>query len=153
MFQETECGICYQTYNLGRRCPRQLSCKHAFCESCLLTLASSAERHGFRIACPLCRHFTRVPEEGIRGNLSVDEEIFERLASMGDVLDDDSLEESPNEELFRPSVEDPQPPRTRRAHLMRCLRRMCKKLTQGGRTNCMSDEDFKDLTMMSCYWM
>ncbi|KAG8006164.1 hypothetical protein GBF38_005348 [Nibea albiflora] len=93
MYSELECGICYRTYNAGRRCPRELQCKHSFCESCLLALsrplAPEEARQGAdrSITCPLCRQTTSITgERPMRAELRVDECVLERLLSAG-VLD------------------------------------------------------------------
>ncbi|XP_059381442.1 E3 ubiquitin-protein ligase RNF182-like [Carassius carassius] len=157
MFPETECGICYRIYNLGRRCPRQLSCKHSFCESCLVTLWRSAESPEPRLMCPLCRHSTSLAEDKIQESLPVDEDIFERLVTAGcaeDYAEDDEDTEEPKQDTVIPPKEDVSPsPRSRKRRLMKCIRRLCQKFTGGERRNCMTDEDLKDLAMMSCYMM
>lgn len=102
MYSDLECGVCYRTYNAGRRCPRELRCKHSFCESCLLALSRPLGADEGRlgadrsIVCPLCRHATSISEEGrVRVELRVDECVLERLLAAG-VLDqegDDQEEE------------------------------------------------------------
>ncbi|KAI3375761.1 hypothetical protein L3Q82_004057 [Scortum barcoo] len=100
MYSELECGICYRNYNAGRRCPRELRCKHSFCESCLLALSRALTpgearqgAGGRSIACPLCRHRTDISGEGkVRAELRVDEGVLERLMSAG-VLDNEDPEE------------------------------------------------------------
>ncbi|CAL8242024.1 unnamed protein product [Merluccius merluccius] len=83
---ELECGICYEPYNAAQRCPRELHCKHSFCESCLAAL-----RLDDVIACPLCRQITHVPGVArVRAALRVDECVLERMVSAGVLLDQDS---------------------------------------------------------------
>ncbi|XP_016405176.1 E3 ubiquitin-protein ligase RNF182-like [Sinocyclocheilus rhinocerous] len=157
MFPETECGICYRIYNLSRRCPRQLCCKHTFCESCLVTLWRSAESPEPRIMCPLCRHSTPLSEARIQETLPVDEDIFERLVTAGyaeECADDDEDTEEPKRDTAIPPKEEVSPPqRSRKRRLMKCFNRLCQKFTGDVRRNCMTDEDFRDLAMMSCYMM
>nr|XP_020484900.1 E3 ubiquitin-protein ligase RNF186-like [Labrus bergylta] len=108
MYSELECGICYQTYNAGRRCPRELQCKHSFCENCLLALSrppqggpdddGTTARLGAdkSIVCPLCRHVTSIHgDRRLRVELRVDERVLERLLTAGvlDREDDDDQEE------------------------------------------------------------
>lgn len=104
MYSELECGVCYRTYNAGRRCPRELRCKHSFCESCLRALSRppgpedetrlGADRS---IVCPLCRHTTSIPEDGkIRAELRVDECVLERLLAVG-MLDEEEDESEEGE--------------------------------------------------------
>ncbi|XP_051945283.1 E3 ubiquitin-protein ligase-like [Xyrauchen texanus] len=155
MLLETECGICYRTFNVGRRCPRQLICKHTFCESCLVTLAQSVEGPEPRLLCPLCRHSTPLSEARIKDNLPVDEDIFERLVSascLEECTDDDEDTEEPDQDAPSPRKTDSPPPRSPSGRLMRSIRRLCKKLT-GESRNCMTDDDLRDLAMMSCYMM
>ncbi len=139
MFTETECGICYRTYNLGRRCPRQLCCKHTFCESCLVTLSRSTESPEPRIMCPLCRHTTPLSEARIQETLPVDEDIFERLVTAGcaeECAEDDEDTEEPKRDAVIPPIEEiSPPPRSRKGPLMKCLSRLCKKVTGDVRTS------------------
>ncbi|KAM9323148.1 RING finger protein 228-like [Pholidichthys leucotaenia] len=58
---EFECKICYNYFDLERRTPKLLSCRHTFCQECLETL-HFREGRGWRIGCPVCRHRTPVPE-------------------------------------------------------------------------------------------
>ncbi|XP_037539474.1 E3 ubiquitin-protein ligase-like [Nematolebias whitei] len=109
MCSEIECAVCYRTYNPGLRCPRELRCKHSFCESCLRTLSRppgpehAAPLHHRLICCPLCREHTVLPPEGsVRTELRVDEVVLERLLAAGVLDREDEPEaevpESPAEE-------------------------------------------------------
>lgn len=108
MYSELECGICYRTYNAGRRCPRELHCKHSFCESCLLALSrphGPEEETGLEadrlIVCPLCRHTTSISGEGkVKGELRVDESVLEMLltAGLAEKAEDDPEEEEEEKE-------------------------------------------------------
>ncbi|XP_068569428.1 E3 ubiquitin-protein ligase-like [Cebidichthys violaceus] len=178
MFSEHECGICYQTYNAGRRCPRELHCKHSFCESCLLLLALSrplgpdgADR---LIVCPLCRHTTSISGEGrVRAELRVDERVLERLLVSG-VLDKEEEEEEKEEEDPVGHVQDgcddteePTLPETPAEESDSStgsrggrLRRSCRKVwrlvsgkdsRQRGGGNCMTNDDFRSFAMMASY--
>nr|XP_057936143.1 E3 ubiquitin-protein ligase RNF186 [Doryrhamphus excisus] len=64
-YEEYECKICYNYFDLDRRAPKILECLHTFCEECLNTLHLREERP-WRISCPLCRHRTPVPDYRIR---------------------------------------------------------------------------------------
>ncbi|XP_036410819.1 E3 ubiquitin-protein ligase RNF152-like [Megalops cyprinoides] len=64
-YEEYECKICYNYYDLDRRAPKILECLHTFCEECLNTLHLREDRP-WRIGCPLCRHRTPVPEYRIQ---------------------------------------------------------------------------------------
>ncbi|XP_041697121.2 E3 ubiquitin-protein ligase RNF182-like [Coregonus clupeaformis] len=61
LYEEYECKICYNYFDLDRRTPKILECFHTFCEECLNTLHLREDR-GWRIGCPLCRQRTPVPE-------------------------------------------------------------------------------------------
>ncbi|XP_071315824.1 RING finger protein 223 isoform X2 [Trachinotus anak] len=108
MYSDLECGICYRTYNASRRCPRELHCRHSFCESCLLALSrtpgSDEGRPGADrlIVCPLCRQTTSISgERKMRAELRVDESALERLVASG-VHDQEEEEEEEEED---PEVE------------------------------------------------
>ncbi|KAA0723060.1 hypothetical protein E1301_Tti005178 [Triplophysa tibetana] len=152
MFSLAECGICYRTYNAGSRCPRLLSCKHTFCERCLVTLARSAESNEPGTLCPLCRQFTSLSEATIREKLPVDEDILDRLvkAACFDECAYDDEDEEPNEHPSNQLKEETLPTTAPRGRLVRSVRRLCKKIMGNGQ-NCMTDEDLRDLAMMTCY--
>lgn len=96
MDSDLECGVCYQLFNAGHRCPRELQCKHTFCQRCLRVLLTP---RGL-ILCPLCRHPTPVSQEGrLRAELRVDEGALERLLAAG--LLDQSGEDDEEEEDVR----------------------------------------------------
>ncbi|XP_056156598.1 E3 ubiquitin-protein ligase-like [Lampris incognitus] len=173
MYSELECGICYRPYNAGRHCPRELHCKHSFCESCLVTLSqpqggvSCPDRDKF-IVCPLCRQITHISGEAkIKLALRVDEDLLERLlaagVSEGGAEDEDEdkkgecFEESDVQSLPEPeqgyssSVSRP-------GRLRRSLTRVWGKITgtsyslhQRDRTNRITDDEMKDLAIMACY--
>ncbi|XP_019717203.1 E3 ubiquitin-protein ligase RNF182 [Hippocampus comes] len=64
-YEEYECKICYNYFDLDRRAPKILECLHTFCEECLNTLHLREERP-WRISCPVCRHRTPVPDYRIQ---------------------------------------------------------------------------------------
>ncbi|XP_072904836.1 RING finger protein 223-like [Hemitrygon akajei] len=67
MFGDAECSVCYSPYNGGSRTPRVLPCQHAFCSECVLTLLSQSHPDisgDHQLACPLCRHLSRVRWDG-----------------------------------------------------------------------------------------
>ncbi|KAJ0055621.1 hypothetical protein NL108_006467 [Boleophthalmus pectinirostris] len=179
MYTGLECAICYLTYNGGRRCPRELHCKHTFCESCLLALSrapahSEAHNEASRgpdrpdraIVCPLCRHTTSISgEEQIRAELRVDECAMEQLLVTGVLLETE-------EELPEESRQDPEEERTpcestaedsdlsggnSRSSLRRTLRKVWKKIsgknsrqTANDSTD-MSADDMRNFALMACY--
>uniref|UniRef100_A0A8C9WC63 Si:ch73-335l21.4 n=1 Tax=Scleropages formosus TaxID=113540 RepID=A0A8C9WC63_SCLFO len=128
MRSELECSVCYRTYNVGPRCPRELHCRHTFCESCLSTLAARGDgtRRQLSIACPLCRHRTPLPAGGaVRQALRVDEDVLSQMVAAG------LLEGTPREDS---DSEDGDGGDGKTAHRM-------------------TDQDLKDLALMSCYMM
>ncbi|XP_053199413.1 E3 ubiquitin-protein ligase-like [Scomber japonicus] len=176
MYSELECGICYRTYNAGRRCPRELHCKHSFCESCLLALSrphgpEEARLEADRlIICPLCRHTTSIPGEGkMKAELRVDESILELLLTAGIV---EKEEEDPEEEeegqvqgggddgegatLPETDAEDSDSSAgSGEGRLRRSWRKVWRKISgkkpRQSRENCMTSDDIRNLAMMSCY--
>uniref|UniRef100_UPI0037E8D6F6 RING finger protein 227 n=1 Tax=Semicossyphus pulcher TaxID=241346 RepID=UPI0037E8D6F6 len=174
MYSELECGICYRTYNAGRRCPRELHCKHSFCESCLLALSRPLQggpddeaRLGADIVCPLCRHTTSIPgERRLRDELRLDECVLERLISEG-VLereDEDDQEEEEdraydacddNEEGTLPETlaeESESSPGSRGRRFRRSCCKIWRKISgKNSRQNCMTNDDLRNLALMSCY--
>ncbi|XP_076015459.1 RING finger protein 227 [Genypterus blacodes] len=171
MYSELECGICYQMYNTGRRCPRELQCKHSFCESCLLALSQpqGAEQPDRLIICPLCRQVTSISgEERIKAALRVDECVLELMVA-ADVLNEegDPVEEGGEDEdqvhgdcddqaipHESPAEEEHSPPGSRRRRLRRSLRRVWRKISgqdaqQSGGEMCMTNDDFRIIAMMA----
>ncbi|KAM9614846.1 RING finger protein 228 [Morphnus guianensis] len=83
-YEDYECKICYNYFDLERRAPKLLECLHTFCQECLSQLhlraaqqppaASAAEpgpgpgrSAGGSLACPLCRHRTALPDHRVHG--------------------------------------------------------------------------------------
>ncbi|XP_059830941.1 RING finger protein 223-like isoform X2 [Hypanus sabinus] len=67
MFGDAECSVCYSPYNGGSRTPRVLPCQHAFCSECVLILLAQSHPDvsgEHQLACPLCRHLSRVRWDG-----------------------------------------------------------------------------------------
>ncbi|XP_028998588.1 E3 ubiquitin-protein ligase-like [Betta splendens] len=175
MCSELECGVCYLTFNAGRRCPRELHCKHSFCESCLLALARpGGAGEGRSIVCPLCRRTTSISgERRMRAELRVDEGVLQRLLAAG------VLEREDGEEVDREAEEEDARTRCRceeEEHaapgeasdeegvapaaisggaLRRSLRKVWKKISGNGARprgeNCMTDADLRSMAMMACY--
>ncbi|XP_041635596.1 E3 ubiquitin-protein ligase-like [Cheilinus undulatus] len=179
MYSELECGICYRIYNAGRRCPRELHCKHSFCESCLLALSRAPPRGGAgdearlgadrSIVCPLCRHTTSIPgDRRIRVELRVDEDVLERLLAVGvlDREDEDDQEEEEeegrvlegsddNEERTLPGTtaeESNSSPGSRGGRLRRSWSKVWRTISgRSSRQNCMTNDDMRNLAMMASY--
>ncbi|XP_042069399.1 E3 ubiquitin-protein ligase-like isoform X2 [Haplochromis burtoni] len=165
--EELECGVCYQTYNAGRRCPRELQCKHSFCESCLLALSrplGPGDAHleaGRLIVCPLCRHITSISDHGkIRAELRVDESALERLTAAGLLNEpevDDQVQEDEEEATApeTPAEESESSAGTGGGRLRRCLKKVWQAINGKGQQrreeDCMTSEDLRALAMMSCH--
>uniref|UniRef100_A0A3B3ZKA5 RING-type domain-containing protein n=1 Tax=Periophthalmus magnuspinnatus TaxID=409849 RepID=A0A3B3ZKA5_9GOBI len=165
MYTELECAICYLRYNAGRRCPRELHCKHTFCESCLLALSRAlalSEAHrpdkDTAIVCPLCRHTTSISgEEQIRAELRVDECAMEQLIVTGVLLETEEeepeegsqdLEEesTPSEDTGEDTGEDRDPSEGQnRGTLRRTLRKVWKKIIG------KNADDMRNFALMACY--
>ncbi|XP_030285466.1 RING finger protein 227 [Sparus aurata] len=176
MYSELECGICYRTFNGGRRCPRELQCKHSFCESCLLALSRPQGPGEARlgadasIVCPLCRHTTSISGEGkVRAELRVDECVLERLLAAG-VLDQEDPEEEEQDGEVQDGCDDKEvstppesaaeesdsPAGSRGGRLRRSCRKVWKKISgkssrPSGGENCLTGDDMRNLAMMSCF--
>ncbi|XP_071999240.1 RING finger protein 228 [Engystomops pustulosus] len=63
-YEEYECKICYNYFDLDRRAPKLLECLHTFCQECLSTLHRREDRP-WRLSCPVCRHRTVVPDSRV----------------------------------------------------------------------------------------
>ncbi|XP_068444298.1 E3 ubiquitin-protein ligase-like [Clinocottus analis] len=176
MYSEHECGICYRTYNAGRRCPRELHCKHSFCESCLLALsralgADEARRLGADrlIVCPLCRHTTSLSGEGgrLRAELRVDECVLERLLVSGVLEQEEEEEEEEDPDSHVQGGCDAAPPETpaeesdsstgsRGGRLRRSCRKVWRCISGKGSPRrageiCVTSEDLRSYAMMASY--
>ncbi|KAK5848321.1 hypothetical protein PBY51_005946 [Eleginops maclovinus] len=158
MCSEQECRVCYRTYNAGRRCPRELHCKHSFCESCLLALS----RPQGPIVCPLCRQTTSVSGT-LRSELRVDESVMERLISSG-VLDQEEEHDNPEEDDCPGCYDTEEFPETQAEESDaspgsrgRVLRRSFRKVwrlfigkssPRRGGENCMTNDELRNIAMM-----
>ncbi|XP_028284998.1 RING finger protein 227-like [Parambassis ranga] len=176
MCSELKCGICYWTYNAGRRCPRELRCKHSFCESCLLVLSrpqGPGEAHlgeDRQIVCPLCRHTTSISGEGpMRAELRVDECVLERLLQAGLLYKEEEEEEEDRpikgcegkeeeEEGTRPETPAEESDSTaapRGGRLRRTWSKVWKtiigKNARQREENCTRSDEQRNFALMSCY--
>lgn len=154
MCSDLECGVCYRAFNAGRRCPRELSCHHSFCESCLLVLSRTPgpEEAPQSITCPLCRNTTSISGESqVRAELRVDEDVLERLMSAG-VLDREEEEEKEAEEERTlpdaPAEESASFPDTRGGRLRRSWKKVWRKINGERESTC---ESFMDRPAYSGY--
>ncbi|XP_065604178.1 RING finger protein 228 [Cyrtonyx montezumae] len=89
-YEDYECKICYNYFDLERRAPKLLECLHTFCQECLSQLhlraaqqlpaasepgagpaaaaaAAAGRAGGGSLACPLCRHRTALPDHRVHG--------------------------------------------------------------------------------------
>ena len=60
--EQLQCSVCLETYTN----PKQLLCQHTCCLECLRPLVKSQQGQ-LSVSCPLCRHVTPVPAEGVAG--------------------------------------------------------------------------------------
>lgn len=163
--------MCYELFNAGRRCPRELQCKHSFCETCLRAMLTHrgadeppASCHRL-ILCPLCRYPTSVSEEGrVRAELRVDEGVLERLLAAG--LLDRAVDESDEDQNVRSEEGGTTLPgcpqqggveafsRSRGGSLRQSWKRVWRRISSKNsqrRDVFLSDTDLRSLAMMSCY--
>ena len=61
--EELNCSICLDTYSD----PKLLQCLHAFCRKCLVPLLVRDQQGQLILTCPICRHDTPVPANGVTG--------------------------------------------------------------------------------------
>ena len=61
--EELNCSICLDTYSD----PKLLQCLHAYCRKCLVKLVVRDQQGQLILTCPICRHDTPVPANGVAG--------------------------------------------------------------------------------------
>ena len=61
--EELNCSICLDTYSD----PKLLQCFHAYCRKCLVKLVVRDQQEQLILTCPICRHDTPVPANGVAG--------------------------------------------------------------------------------------
>ena len=61
--EELNCSICLDTYSD----PKLLQCFHAYCRKCLVKLVVRDQQRQLILTCPICRHDTPVPANGVAG--------------------------------------------------------------------------------------
>ena len=61
--EELNCSICLDTYSD----PKLLQCFHAYCRKCLVKLVVRDQQGQLILTCPVCRHDTPVPANGVAG--------------------------------------------------------------------------------------
>uniref|UniRef100_A0A8C3XU20 RING-type domain-containing protein n=1 Tax=Chelydra serpentina TaxID=8475 RepID=A0A8C3XU20_CHESE len=94
-YEDYECKICYNYFDLERRAPKLLECLHTFCQECLSQLHLRAA-HG-TICCPVCRHRTALPDQRVH-SLPVNTKLAEAFPLQlraRDPLPQDSLPPAP----------------------------------------------------------
>ncbi|XP_005997961.1 RING finger protein 227 [Latimeria chalumnae] len=131
---ESECGVCYQPYNRGRRAPRLLPCQHTLCTACLRELLRPAAA----LSCPFCRGRSPAAAE----QLPLDQAALERLPAE-------------QEQELEPEMEPEagEPPRWTKAWRMlkkrwkRCSRQM-EAVGHHGNDKCF---DLKDAVLIASY--
>lgn len=77
---DTECVVCFCSYDNMFKTPKLLSCGHTFCLECLARInVSSPELK--TLSCPVCREQTKLPHGRDLPHLNNNEDIFHRLPS------------------------------------------------------------------------
>ena len=61
--EELNCSICLDTYTD----PKLLQCFHVYCRKCLVKLVGRDQQGHLILTCPICRHDTPVPANGVTG--------------------------------------------------------------------------------------
>ena len=61
--KELNCSICMNIYSD----PKLLQCLHAYCRKCLVKLVVRDQQGQLILSCPMCRHDTPVPANGVAG--------------------------------------------------------------------------------------
>ena len=61
--EELNCSICLDTYTD----PKLLQCFHVYCRKCLVKLVERDQQGKLILTCPICRHDTPVPANGVTG--------------------------------------------------------------------------------------
>ena len=61
--EELNCSICLDTYTD----PKLLQCYHIYCRKCLVKLVVRDQQGQLTLTCPICRHDTPVPANGVTG--------------------------------------------------------------------------------------
>lgn len=79
---DTNCPICYDTYNDKDKIPRILPCGHTFCQICLLDLRTSNI-----LTCPTCRKFFTPEVKQLIKNFTILDYIYNKksIDQMGGV--------------------------------------------------------------------
>lgn len=109
------------------------------------------------IVCPLCRYQTSVSGK-VRAALPVDESVLERMVVSGvlgeSMTDDEGDSEGKEDDNETPHENSAEERGSRGGRFRRSLRRVWGKFTGNHsqrRAHCMTDDDLRDLFMMSCY--
>ncbi|XP_072316786.1 E3 ubiquitin-protein ligase RNF183 [Eucyclogobius newberryi] len=75
---DTECAICFCSYDNNFKTPKLLSCGHTFCLECLARInVTSAEVKS--LPCPVCREVTEIPHGQDLPRLGTNQDILQKL--------------------------------------------------------------------------
>lgn len=75
---DTECAICFCSYDNIFKTPKLLSCGHTFCLECLARInVTSAELKS--LPCPVCREITQIPHGQDLPRLGTNQDILQKL--------------------------------------------------------------------------
>ncbi|KAM9063513.1 E3 ubiquitin-protein ligase RNF182-like [Sarcophilus harrisii] len=77
-YEELECKICYQKFNVCSRKPKILDCLHRVCARCLTEIAHTGDGSTTYISCPFCRYNTEMQGEKV-AELPDDTNIMSKL--------------------------------------------------------------------------
>ena len=61
--EQLNCSICLDTYTD----PKLLKCFHVYCRQCLVPLGVRDQQGQLSLTCPICRHVTPIPANGLTG--------------------------------------------------------------------------------------
>lgn len=75
---DTECAICFCSYDNNFKTPKLLSCGHTFCLECLARInVTSVELKS--LPCPVCREITQIPHGQDLPRLGTNQDIIQKL--------------------------------------------------------------------------
>ncbi|XP_034145034.1 E3 ubiquitin-protein ligase RNF183 [Esox lucius] len=75
---DTECVVCFCSYDNVFKTPKLLSCGHTFCLECLARINVTSQELKF-LSCPVCRELTDLPHGRDLPQLNNNKDIFSKL--------------------------------------------------------------------------
>ncbi|KAL6109814.1 rnf225 [Pungitius sinensis] len=76
--RDTECAVCFCSYDNVFRTPKLLACGHTFCLECLARINVTAP-HLKTLSCPVCRELTKLPHGRDLPRLGTNKDVIGRL--------------------------------------------------------------------------